>query len=342
MTPISHLFFLKLKPFRCLLNAPKLALSILVFAILIQAGLLNSQVFAQSDETSNSQEFDDSDLPGSESCVVELSKADDRVTIDYDPFQAGAAGKEINFILNNPSSVACQLVLQVSERDSLPSFDYEFASTGVTFELRSSENQTDLVRSRADGAFDISLEPSVSREYTLNAVITEDAVAAASDHLLEMEFKVLDLGSSANTLVTWQSDLILESLPRAQVNLSGTTGAYGKVGSMSSVDFGIAKKNAERLVYVQLRANTPANLSVFSENHGALIHTEKGSEAPTIKYSVALGDEDLDLNKTYNKTFDLPKTYEGESFPMTIRLGDPKGAMAGRYSDTLIFEFSPL
>lgn len=310
-------------------------------ALVMVMMLSSSLVFAQSDDPSRSDQSG-LEIAAEGACAVELSKADERVVIDYDPFQAGAAGKSINFILNNPSNVRCELVLQVSQQDSLPSFDYEFASAGVHFELRSAENQTDLIRSKADGAFDISLEQGGAREYTLNAVITEDAVAAAADHRLELEFKILDLSSSANPLVNWQSELILGSLPRAQVNLSGTTGAYGKVGSLSLVDFGIAKKDAERFVYVQLRANTPANLSVVSENLGVLIHAEKGDQAPTIMYSVTLDDQDLDLSKPVNKAFDLPKTYEGESFPMTITLGDPKGAMAGRYSDTLIFEFSPL
>jgi len=274
-------------------------------------------------------------------CRPELVEVQKQTLINYDPFLPGSTIVPIRFSISNEAGDDCELRLSVSLQGVLPTFDYEFSDTGVKIELRAGEDQQGISKSKTDGVFDLALDDEESREYVIDAVVAEDAVAAAQDHTLTLDFKLINADDASAPEVRWQADLVLRSLPRAQINLSGTTGGFGEVGSMSSVDFGIAKKGASRLVYLQLRSNTESILSVVSENRGVLKHKEE-EDAPTISYTAELGDELIDLSKEYTRRFDLPKTYAGESHPLTLTLGDPSAAMSGKYSDIIVFEFSPL
>lgn len=322
------------------LQGELLRLVITLFFISLVYNNVYAQGLDDAASSDNPNQIDNVDLP--DVCTPELIEVDEQVIIDYDPFAAGAAIEPITFAISNLSNAVCELDLSVSLPDMLPSFEYAFEETGVKIDLRVGDKQQGLSRSKVEGVFFAVLAAGESREFNLNAVVYEDAVALASDHILGLDIELNNRASAESMGLSWRTELILRSLPRAQVNLSGTIGAYGKVGTMSAVDFGIAKQGASRLVFVQLRANTLANLTVKSLNKGVLKHSEKAKKAPVIPYTAKLEDEILDLSEDFVKTFNLPKTYDGKSFPLILTLGDPKSAMSGKYSDIIIFEFSPL
>ncbi len=288
---------------------------------------------------------DDNDSGGDDDCAIELVEVPKQIIINYDPFLPGITVVPLRFSLEGGDD-DCRFSLAVSLQNALPTSRYQFADTGVEIELRTGNDQAGLRKTKTDGVFSLRVddgddEDQQAHEYTLDLVVIEDAVAAAEDHIVSLDFKLSEGANIDAPINTWRTDLVLRSLPRAQINLSGTTGGFGDVGSLSSVDFGIAKEGAQRLIYLQLRANTASTLTVVSENRGVLKHkAEKG--APTIAYQAELGDEPVDLSKPYEREFDLPKTYAGESHPFTLTLGDPSSAMAGKYSDIIVFEFSPL
>lgn len=303
-----------------------------------------------SNDDSTSEENDDSmdgemgndDTSGPTICQLEIIEIPEQTIINYDPFVPGVAIKQIKFTVENSARVECLLSLQVSPPEKAPELEFTFTETGVIFELRPAEEQAVLVRTNVAGVYQATIPSATVTELIFEAVITKDAVAAAADHTLPIQFQLNSVADEALVNEEWVSNVVLRSLPRAQVNLSGTSGGFGEVGSMSVVDFGIAKTGATRSLFVQLRSNTRSKLTVESENKGVLKHKVHPKEAPPIEYIVELDKKVIDLSKKYEAEYDLPKTYAGQSVPLKLTLGDVDGAMAGKYNDIINFEFSPL
>jgi len=136
--------------------------------------------------------------------------------------------------------------------------------------------------------------------------------------------------------------LIIRSIPRAQLNITGVAGSFGEGNPLSVIDFGVAESGETRGVFIQVRANTVSQLSISSEHQGFLIHKDTPDTAQPISYEARLEDELLDLTGIVIKEYDLPLTYEGRSLAFDLTLGNISGAMAGDYEDTITIEFSPL
>ena len=277
-----------------------------------------------------------------ESCLVEVVDAPEQLIISYDPFVPGATVNQLKFTINNSLNRTCEFKLQVSPPQEAPELEYEFTDTGVKFEVRPAQDQNIVSTTPVAGVYTALIPEDGSTVLIFETIIIKDSVAAASDHMVPIEFKLSSQGLEATGEETWITDVILRSMPRAQVNLSGTSGSFGEVGSMTVVDFGIAKKDAVRKLFVQLRSNTHSKLTIDSENKGVLKHKDYPKEAPPIPYTAKLDGEVVDLTKQFEAEYDLPKTYAGQSIPLELKLGEVKGAMAGKYADIIVFEFSPL
>lgn len=136
--------------------------------------------------------------------------------------------------------------------------------------------------------------------------------------------------------------VVLVSPPRAQMNIAGAAGAFGQGAPVSRVDFGELTTDKQRRVFLQIRANTTARLTIDSANKGYLKLTESSSPEDSVRYGANLNGTDIDLGQHYEAVLDLPRSIGGSSLPLDLRLDRVDAHMAGTYSDMITIEISPI
>lgn len=271
-------------------------------------------------------------------CSPEVLNAPDVAIIEYDPFLPGATVRELIFDVSTGDQ-ACDVDFAVLDRTESPSRLFRLGD--LVLEISPSEEEGQLTPTERIGVYRLSIPANTELRLALDVVVLQGAVIEAGDHVLEPSFEFYEPDTIRPIGNRWQSIVMLRSLPRAQLNITGADGSFGSGSSVSTVDFGEAESGAERRIFLQVRANTLSRLSLASENGGELIH-ESNELAPPIQYSVILEGVPIDLREPVSQDRDPPRTLEGQSLPMDITLGDIAGAMAGRYEDVITIEFSPL
>ena len=111
---------------------------------------------------------------------------------------------------------------------------------------------------------------------------------------------------------------------------------------MAQVDFGEIASNANRRVFLQVRANTTARLSIDSANSGRLLREGGGSDEVGVTYSAQLSQSPVDLTKHWEWIFEPPRSLAGTSLPLDLTIGTVAAERAGIYSDVLTIELSAI
>lgn len=126
---------------------------------------------------------------------------------------------------------------------------------------------------------------------------------------------------------------------KLQTNIAGTSDfSRGRV-RVPVIDFGVLETAESRRVSIQVRGNTHARIRVKSDNQGRLQHTKERDLF--VDYSVNVDGEDSSLERPLNLQRNVAKTIEGSAYPMTVTIGNLKGAFAGSYRDTITVEVRP-
>ena len=272
-------------------------------------------------------------------CVPEVREAPDIAIIEYDPFLAGATVRELVFEVAG-GEAGCAVDLAVLGPGDVPQRFFDVG--GARVEVRPTEDDGMLPQTDRPGVYRLVLPPGQAMRATLDAVVVRGAVLDAGDHRADVRFEFYEPGTVRPMGARWLTSVVLRSLPRAQLNVTGAAGSFGTGQTVSVVDFGEAEAGARRRVFLQVRANTLSRLTISSENGGVLRHAARPDEAVPIAYAASLDGEPLDLTQAVSQDRDPPRTLAGRSLPLDIELGAVAGAMAGRYEDVLTVEFSPL
>lgn len=271
-----------------------------------------------------------------EDCTLKIEGMPPSVRLDYDPFVPATAPARMQFRLSNPGAQACQadLALVDTSRQAMTRFDV--GTTGLDIELRP---MTGVARSVVPAVFTTRVGAGETTEVLFDVAILDDAVVPAGQY---SERLMLELRQPGSGVAYEQAPVVLDlmSLPRAQMNLSGSRGDFGSGASVSVVDFGKAETGKERQLFVQTRANNPARLTFKSANDGKL--KVLGEGAATLDYSVRFDGSVLDLKQMAVRDIDPPRTYAGQAFELLLTLGKVEGAQAGNYNDELTIEISTL
>lgn len=273
-----------------------------------------------------------------EDCQLRIEGIPPSVQIDYDPFVLATAPARMAFRVHNPTDSVCQADLALVGMARNPLNRLEMARTGLKLELRPAQA---VSRSPVPAIFALKLAGGETTEASFDVAVTDDAVVPSGRYSEPMTLELRQPGSGvAYERAPVVFDLI--SLPRAQMNLSGSRGDFGTGASVSVVDFGPAQTGKQRQLFVQTRANNPARLTFRSANQGRLKLMGQGDEARSLDYSVAFDGHALDLKQTAVRNIDPPRTFAGQSFDLILTLGRVEGAQAGTYNDELTIEISTL
>jgi len=260
------------------------------------------------------------------------------VRIEYNPFVVAPKPGALNVGFANKGDGECDLRLSFTDEAGLEVTDVILGGVGVQFRPRetSGVQAADVQK----GVFQYLLAPGLKGVAQFDAVVVQGAVADAGEYGVNLRMLVRNV-DGVELISPVPVRLVLQSTPRAQVNLAGAAGTFGEGGSVEVVDFGEAATGATRRIFIQVRANAPSVLSIKSEHSGAMHRVEEAENATVVPYTVELEGESVDLTALWTREVDPPRTLAGVSLPMTFVLGLINGQMGGRYEDVITIAVSP-
>lgn len=254
-------------------------------------------------------------------------------TITYDPFTASPVGNRLRVAATVPGDDGCTPTIALTDAAGAPLTALRFDTLIFRLELvtsaeveRGSEPATAILRARSDGG-------SVTAEWLL--VPTDETVLPPGDYSARVAVAVRapDSGSPAAPAA-----IVVRSIPRAQLNLAGAAAGFAGGADTAGIDLGDLHPGAAGRVFVQVRANTNAQVTFTSANHGLLRSAGVASEIP---YDLRFDGQLLDLASVQTRTVRRSTALAGDAYELRAEVGEFPPAQAGRYSDIVTIDISP-
>ena len=204
----------------------------------------------------------------------------------------------------------------------------------------------DLRAGGTEDRIDVPLTPNPQGEaaVTLRLVVDAGPVVPPGQYEALLDLTVLDAeGRVRSELLAVATRIAVPA--RAQAVLAGTSGAFDPQSTVAFVDFGTLQTGDQRRLFVTLRANTEAAITVTSR-HGGVMRLEDAAPEDTrpgtsITYAVDLDGEAARLTAPLTIRRAPRPTLAGTAYPMTITLGDASGLFAGTYRDEITIAVTP-
>ena len=275
-------------------------------------------------------------------CDARIVERPTALRMDYDPFASAEASGHIGFGIENRSGEACSMDLALLGGDRRTIDETQIGASGVRVRFVAGIGDARLAATNAPGLWRVRLDPGKVQQVALDVIVIRDAIAEAGDHSVTLGLELRESGELASVHGPDPVTLVLVSAPRAQMNIAGAAGAFGEGAGVSRVDFGEMTGGDQRRVFLQVRANIIARLTIDSINRGLLKLAKDDAAENAIRYTATLNGTAIDLRQHFETRLNLPRTIAGSSLPFDLRLGDVGARVAGTYTDLLTIEFSPL
>jgi len=273
--------------------------------------------------------------------------------IEYQPF-SGKSGKQLLQIEFTPvpdfsdiEGVAENDSIQQPRRVSLrirPSILGAFAARGesdqlpISLRLNSRKGQFDFFDNEYRHNFTVMPFSNETTTVDYEVYVTPGIFAVAGLYKLPLYVGIVDVATQAPLTDLIAVDVHVLVRPRLQVNIAGTRSSAGPGIKIPMIDFAELETGESQRVFIQLRGNAPATITVSSENNGRL----KGSEPATfIDYSVTVDNISSDLSQPLSIKRPVIRSLSGASYPMQVKVGNVEGAFAGIYEDMITVEVRP-
>lgn len=278
-------------------------------------------------------------------CDVAVVRTTGEVVLRYDPFDAQNAPVELALTVRNRDAKACQFDMAVL-KDRLAQRRLLFAPSGLEVEVRTAGTGAALLTEGAEpGVWRGTAPGGGEQEYRLSVLVVKDAVPPAGRLDLPLELELRSPGGATALSPATPVSLVIESPPRAQLNIAGATGYFGSAPSVSTVDLGTLAAGVRKRLFLQVRSNVAApRLSVRSEHRGQLkpIGAATHGETAGVPYHAELAEEPIDLRKDFERQLAVTPSLTGQSLPFEIVVDEFEARVADTYSDVLTIELSPL
>lgn len=275
-------------------------------------------------------------------CNAALIPTASMARLDYDPFAFTRPLEQITFEVESRANAACEVEFVLLDQTRTAVSSTTIGSSGVQVGFIASTGDATLVPTAVPGTWRASLQPGTRTRLAIQAIVTQDAVASAGEHVTPLTLELRDVGALATTVTPMLVSVVLAVVPRAQMNIVGAIATFGQGQGIAQVDFGVLASNATRRVFLQIRADTIARLTIDSANAGRLLPEGNLRGMDSIAYSAALSGVPVDLTQHWERIVDPPRTLAGTSLPLDISLGALGQHLAGKYSDTLTIVLSAL
>lgn len=275
-------------------------------------------------------------------CDVILADAPSEVRIDYDPFEPSRSISPASFSVESRTDETCSIDIAIVGLGGLPMDEAMIADSGVRIRFQSGASGTPLAMTGTAGVWRAEIQPDKRYRIAFAIQVILDSVAPAGTHVERFSVELRDAGALTPLHAPAPLSLKLASKPRAQMNISGGAGSFGQGGTISRVDFGDLVTNSEKHIFLQVRSNTQARLTIASENLGLLKREEASGPTDGISYQAFLSGKEVDLKQVAQIMLAPPLNMAGTSLPFDLRIGTVGARAAGTYSDHLTINISPL
>jgi hypothetical protein len=218
-------------------------------------------------------------------CDATLIPTASMARLDYDPFAFTRPVERITFEVESRANAACEVEFVLLDQTRTAVSSTMIGSSGVQVGFIASTGDAALVPTAVPGTWRASLQPGTRTRLAIQAIVTQDAVASAGEHATPLSLELRDVGALATTVAPMPVSVVLAVVPRAQMNIVGAIATFGQGQSVAQVDFGVLASNATRRVFLQIRADTAARLTIDSANAGRF----RGAERRSGRLDAALG-----------------------------------------------------
>lgn len=277
-----------------------------------------------------------------QACEARLLPVASTLRLDYDPFALARTTGRWSFDVESRADQPCDVDLALVDDQHVGHADTAIGASGVVIGIQAGPGDTMLVPSASAGVWRVRLPPRRRTRLSLDATVTVHGVAPAGESATDLSLELRASGSVGAIGTALPVRVLLVTVPRAQMNIVGAAGTFGEGASVTRVDFGTLATGTRRRVFLQVRANGRARLSIASANGGHLMRADHAAGEEGIPYLASFDGRAVDLARDWTEDFEPPLSLAGASMPLDLTLGTVGPRPAGHYSDLLTIELSAL
>ena len=262
-------------------------------------------------------------------CDLALEARQLAPVIDYDAFDLALATATVDWSVENRADAPCQVLVGVRDlADQPPPFVVGASGAPVTVTL--ADAQPAASQSTEAGSYLVTVGPNASRALQLDLAVPQGRVIEAGSY--DQPFRIVFETTGGEQLAgPVEGTIRLAVPPRAQVNVAGADGRFGEAGFLDEVVFDDPRRGDRRRVFVQVRSNANATVTLSSRNGGVMVNEE--AEGSAIAWSAEVSGVPLDLSAPSVVATTGPTQRRGASLPLDIVVGEATRRFAGTYTD---------
>lgn len=263
--------------------------------------------------------------------MVEVMDPPATLVVRYDVFSGAPAIESVPLRLRNLSARDCVVQLeQPGGRETR----FSLAESGIRTELFVLAPAAGFSGRIGGSPLAIRLPAGADERIELGVRLEPGAFPRPGNYAEELLLRLRDRATGRILDDELRTRLVVEVVPRAQVNVAGSRGRYGTTPSLDIIDFGRLETGLEREVYVQIRANNAYDISVESENQWQLRLVERPG-LPGVPYTITLDGHTTRSGGPLRLQRPRPRSPAGDVLPMRVRIGEVEGRFAGKYRDVV-------
>jgi hypothetical protein len=271
--------------------------------------------------------------PAAAECRLTLAEVPSAVAFSYDPFDAQPSVAPLTLVLDSEGNA--------ETLEFILSFVPGLAGPGQAPPLTARE--TDGLRpvSGSEGLhflLDVGETRRIAPRFDIS--VPGQPVPRPGTYAGPIGVSVRDHATGEPCVERFDVPVALSVPSRAQITIAGTSGPIGPGPGLSRIDFGTLETGETVLVFLQLRANGDADVSLSSRENGVLRHTSLPDYAAP--YVLAIDGRAIDLSARTSFRAPPAASIEGISLPMQITIGNVSGLPAGDYEDLVTISISAL
>ncbi len=274
----------------------------------------------------------------------------------YDPFSGQAGDQSIEL------AIEALLSSQPSTRDATTVSSSSIANQWFNLRIRpAGSKQFDLV---SDNGTKLPLEVSSSAKQRLSFQnghyidfinfsnqqegtlklsykfsIKPSVWAAPGSYKKLVLVELVNANNPEEIMVTKTLDIVATVEPKLQTNLAGQIGSFDNGVDVAIMDFGSLKTGASKKVFIQVRGNSKAMITLSSENKGVMKHSINPKWY--VDYTVNVDGETSSLESPMRVERPVAKNFRGSAYPMQVTIGDVTKSFSGKYSDIITIDVNP-
>jgi len=263
--------------------------------------------------------------------MVEVMDPPATLVVRYDVFSGAPAIESVPLRLRNLSAGDCVVQLeQPGGRETR----FRLAASGIRTELFVLAPAAGFSGRIGGSPLAIGLPAGADERIELGVRLEPGAFPRPGNYAEELLLRLRDRATGRILDDELRTRLVVEVVPRAQVNVAGSRGRYGTTPSLDIIDLGRLETGLEREVYVQIRANNAYDISVESENQWQLRLVDRPG-LPGVPYTITLDGHTTRSGGPLRLQRPRPRSAAGEVLPMRVRIGEVEGRFAGKYRDVV-------